>query len=1037
MLLALPGLVGLWLAWLAPAEEMADFIATQVTETTGFPLHLGRVRVNLWGGLDLDSVRVYYPPVDSLTESSDALMLRVDRVSVRYRLMPLLARRFEVAAVQLENPAMHIDPDRLTAMAPLPEEGAAPYIDSTASIAAVPLPVGFGLDALTIHNIDLSVTLPDTLPVQRLMLSGLSLSLEDVRVPRDVLENPAAARGRLRLNTESAQVVLGWPGAEAVHALDMDWQLAWQRGAQWSVLGRLGLDLWRFNVDVNGEGLGDSARLNTLALRLGDARLFALQGEVDKDRQLSGRITSDLIALGDLLDSARRLAGPLLPPDSLFPAFSGRIQAFSGRFDGTVEDLQFSAASALDGLSVALPDTLLDLPPLQADVQIEGRLRDSHLESGRVRIQAKLPGLYLHLPDSGLALGALNLSARAVLDEAFLPDSAWIEGRWQDVLGATLSLDGAWQRGDTLYWPAMAAQLKLAADSLDVETLPGVPPEVAGQMDLGLALTLRPGGRLALGLHGGLHGLRYAYLEEPVSAPSLAMEIRGAAHWPVLTEGLVLDSLILSIGDGVAGRMTAGLNPLSGAFWANLQYLRVQNRWLWSLVPAPLSRQLPGLTLSGQERLSARISGTPLADSLALAVEGVVAVENVAVAWPENALSVNGIEGRLNFHGNGVDWGGVVGLDVRETVMMTVRPAPFEDLSLSAHWAVQDLDSLSVSAGRLLSQFGLHGQFNLAMAGLSGLTPRLSAAAHLGFDGGAGMEIIDQIRLSGEAGLTVSASMTLAPEAPLHLHGELATVDFKAAVDTLLTAGPVNGVLPFSMQFDPQRRLFIQDRSLPLIEATDYARHRKQYQRRMPGLGTLRIDTVNVTGQSLGPAVLDTRISSGRLELPWLYMEGLSGNIGGAMHVIARGGSLDSLAYGFSLDVARINSAALLSSGKDLKAESELNATARFTGQGIDFTREVDVSGYFHITKIGPQFASTLLLGMDPKGRDRNIRLTRRLLNMGWKPRLFSFEMRHGYVYPSLVLDQPWYSPIRLPEQMGLGRLPLAFFIQNINTFSQ
>ena len=108
-----------------------------------------------------------------------------------------------------------------------------------------------------------------------------------------------------------------------------------------------------------------------------------------------------------------------------------------------------------------------------------------------------------------------------------------------------------------------------------------------------------------------------------------------------------------------------------------------------------------------------------------------------------------------------------------------------------------------------------------------------------------------------------------------------------------------------------------------------------------------------------------------------------------------------------------------------------------FQGRGLDPTQGINVEGFFHITKIGPNFASTLLQGMDPKGADRSIRMTRRFLNSGWKPRLFSFELRHGYVYPSLILAQPWFSPVRLPERLEYGRLPLEFFLQTSKASQQ
>ncbi|HEX9934500.1 MAG TPA: hypothetical protein VGB38_04825, partial [bacterium] len=112
--------------------------------------------------------------------------------------------------------------------------------------------------------------------------------------------------------------------------------------------------------------------------------------------------------------------------------------------------------------------------------------------------------------------------------------------------------------------------------------------------------------------------------------------------------------------------------------------------------------------------------------------------------------------------------------------------------------------------------------------------------------------------------------------------------------------------------------------------------------------------------------------------------------------------------------------------------ETELDASFSFSGRGIDLNQPA-WEGAFYITQIGPEFAGTLLKQLDPKGSDRSILLTRRLLSAGWKPKLFSFELRHGYVYPSLILDQPWFSPLRLWDKLEYSRLSIEFLLKQLS----
>ena len=177
---------------------------------------------------------------------------------------------------------------------------------------------------------------------------------------------------------------------------------------------------------------------------------------------------------------------------------------------------------------------------------------------------------------------------------------------------------------------------------------------------------------------------------------------------------------------------------------------------------------------------------------------------------------------------------------------------------------------------------------------------------------------------------------------------------------------------------------------------------------------------------------VDTKFADGFIQIPLFAMAFLDGNVGGSVWIDIRAGFRDQLAYGIRAQASRINSAVLANIQQEKEEETELNATMAFEGIGINPDAGINVNGYFHITSMGSKFAATLLQGMDPKGADRSIKLTRRLLNMGWKPKLFSFDMRHGFVYPTLSLSRPWYTKFfKFPEDFQYGRLLLTFFIND------
>ena len=155
------------------------------------------------------------------------------------------------------------------------------------------------------------------------------------------------------------------------------------------------------------------------------------------------------------------------------------------------------------------------------------------------------------------------------------------------------------------------------------------------------------------------------------------------------------------------------------------------------------------------------------------------------------------------------------------------------------------------------------------------------------------------------------------------------------------------------------------------------------------------------------------------------------GNIGGAFSLAANVDDLMDSPYKLSAHFSGINSALLLPTQQEANVGGRITAHAELQGRGFDIEKGIELDGYFHITKIESRVADNLLRSLDPEGKDSGIRSTRLLINRGFKPRLLTFDIRHGYSYPAIYFDQPWYFPVRLSGGgIELGRIPIAFFLQ-------
>ena len=120
-----------------------------------------------------------------------------------------------------------------------------------------------------------------------------------------------------------------------------------------------------------------------------------------------------------------------------------------------------------------------------------------------------------------------------------------------------------------------------------------------------------------------------------------------------------------------------------------------------------------------------------------------------------------------------------------------------------------------------------------------------------------------------------------------------------------------------------------------------------------------------------------------------------------------------------------------IKSGED----SDLNLNMEFRGIGLNPEKDIDVGGYLYITKIGSRFTDNFLTSLDPKGVDKSIKETKRLLDWGYKPKLISFEIKHGNMYPTIFLTKGSLKSKLIPVNLSggkieLARIPLKFFLE-------
>jgi len=186
----------------------------------------------------------------------------------------------------------------------------------------------------------------------------------------------------------------------------------------------------------------------------------------------------------------------------------------------------------------------------------------------------------------------------------------------------------------------------------------------------------------------------------------------------------------------------------------------------------------------------------------------------------------------------------------------------------------------------------------------------------------------------------------------------------------------------------------------------------------------------------------DIFIANEKIEIPRFALKAYDGNMAGLLYANLHEGKLDQIEWKVKANLSQLNSAKLIPARRLKATGAELNMNLELSGLGVDPASQLEVEGYLYVTKIGPQFTDNVLRSLDPKGTDKSIKDTRRLLNWGYKPRLISFEIKHGNLYPTIQLVKGKLLTKLIPLNLSggkieLARIPIKFFMTNMMTKSQ
>ncbi|MCP4584037.1 MAG: hypothetical protein GY839_20690 [candidate division Zixibacteria bacterium] len=300
--------------------------------------------------------------------------------------------------------------------------------------------------------------------------------------------------------------------------------------------------------------------------------------------------------------------------------------------------------------------------------------------------------------------------------------------------------------------------------------------------------------------------------------------------------------------------------------------------------------------------------------------------------------------------------------------------------------------------------------------------------------------------------------------ARLRLREENDTLSFEGGIDFVdialrgtdgLELNQIQGSLPVKGMVFMGDSLFVNERNDKPDPFSLYRRSRYSKLGQSQPVSNLIIGSAKIGQFEIDNIEADAAFTDGLLAVDYFEGNWLEGAITGScrfdlsgMNLFEKKLDFSALEYKINSTFSDINFDVLVSNvkgrGRKKSSEAMIGGNLAFEGTGLPLPgTNYFLEGTLDVTEIGPRTAERLLKFIDPLEENPGIADTRKLMSRkflffdtSYKPRWFSFAIRHGNLYPSLYMDQPFYADflplMRINMPIRYSRIPLSAALKNI-----
>jgi hypothetical protein len=1038
--LVIAGLIGLVLAvilaawFLFPHKQVLDFVASQ-TAAGGWPVQIRSASWSPLGKIELQEVDGFFQPD---VKSAPIPFFHLKKAAIRFRVLPLLRRELSVSEVILDQPTVSLSADFLKGL-----EAWAARQPSTKS-GPQPLPIELGIQKLTLRDFQFKMRLPDSSTVKEIGIEGLNLDVSKLWIPSQYLKSPEGFRGLIRLSSNEGRVIFTTPVRRYSFDPNINVEMTWGKKGLWNFKAKTDfrqegdpkVSVIGVRMEAEGTGFTRKIQLKKSEIQVGGQTVAVIEGESN----LSGKNPKFRFQITDVPVSLEMLKSVLIPflPDSIRRVIEpvnlkGRLELVSGWISGDLERYNFNFSSGLRDAWVEYPNPNVRLEQGEAFLTTRGTGSIRGIQSMQMTGNLTLPQIRGQINDTvSIHADRTYLSWILKFNEAMMPVSGVLTGAIQNILGGQCSLKADW--GMTASGPARIDTLwgssAIRVTSMDLAALPNSTPGIKGKVTVAADLKIQGEKNIRFNIAAEASTVSYPFQGRMETLPTLRADASMFWHAERAFQKWILDRTDIRAMDLFSAGLTGEAVPKNQEYSFHLQNGRIQNASITQYLPQKLRNDLEGIELSGHETVEMAVKSKKQRNSTAFSLAGNMRFEDGGVSLPLQAVRVEGVRGEIDLEGTQERISGRGTIKAGGIYFQKIRPDPFTRCGIDFAWSFVPPSRLEIRNGMLaIPDLAAKGLFSADFENRIPY-PMLKSRADFTIETADSLRLTPMMVMSGKARGWVTLESPHSQSPILRLKGEVTADSMDVFSKPIVEVRRLQGGIPFVLDFDPANPGFTGGARASIFPDLSYENDRNIYKNLFPQLSEVNIRSVRIAGYPIDDIRFDVGIRDGWVQVPRFQARLLGGNLGGALRLELNDGRPASMRYWIKADAARINSAVLLKS-EIPDEDTELDATMNFQGRGLDPNAGIDVEGALHITKIGPKFAGTMLRGIDPQGVDRSIRLTRRLFDLWYKPKIFSFELRHGYVYPALSLSQPWFSPLRIPEKVEYGRLPIEFFIKN------